>query len=355
MLRAHLRPGFRPLPAVPVGSIEKATFAPRTNRPQHAFRRILKRYEMIKPDAQTQSKERLAFAKRFANDKWQVDTLVGPYASDEQGHPRQTRLIAFLDDASRVCCHGQFFFEETHATLKVALRAALFKRGVPRTLYTDNGSIYTGKDLTLICGRLGCLLCHAPVRDAAAKGKIERWLREVREQFLCRQLDLSSLRLLNEQFIRWVEDQYLFQYPLHPGDEADRPLRPDPAHQSLSGQSGDELFYSETTRSVKADNTFLPRCRRYEALRDLRSREILVRFDPGEAAAPLVIYLGSERLGAFSSCSTSCATIGLRPKPHALAQTAIDGAVTYQPRPARPFRRNHGWHASSTLNPQLQP
>jgi putative transposase len=295
--RAHLRPGFR-LSRLYQVCIEKG-FLRREQIAPNTFRRMVKRYEMIKPDAQTQNKERLAFAKRFANDMWQVDTLIGPYVSDEQGHPRQTRLIAFLDDASRVCCHGQFFFEETHATLKVALRAALFKRGLPRTIYTDNGSIYTSKDLTLICGRLGCLLCHAPVRDAAAKGKIERWLREVREQFLCRQLDLSSLRLLNEQFIRWIEDQY------HSNVHSTLGMKPiDRFALDLSrikflspGQSGDELFYSETTRSVKADNTFSFQGRRYEAPRDLRSREIVVGVDPGEAHAPLVIYLGSERLG----------------------------------------------------------
>jgi putative transposase len=295
--RTGLRPGFRLSRLYQIcierGLLRREQIAPNT------FRRIVARYEMIKPDAETQSKERLAFAKRFANEMWQVDTLIGPYVRDEQGTPRQTRLIAFLDDASRVCCHGQFFFEETHATLKIALRAALFKRGLPSVIYTDNGAIYAGKDLALVCGRLGCLVCHAPVRDAAAKGKIERWLREVREQFLCRQLDLSSLRILNEQFIRWVEDDY------HARVHSTLGMKPiDRFALDLSrikflppGQANDELFYTETTRTVKADNTFSFQGRRYEAPRDLRSREIIVRFDPGESAAPLVVYLGNERLG----------------------------------------------------------
>ena len=100
---------------------------------------------------------------------------------DGSGEPRQTRLVAFLDDASRLCCHGEFFHEETTTTLKATLKAALYKRGVPQTLYVDNGSIYAGRDITLICGRLGILLCHTPVRDAAAKGKVERFFRTVRD------------------------------------------------------------------------------------------------------------------------------------------------------------------------------
>jgi len=295
--RAFLRPGFR-LSQLYRVCIEKG-FLLREQVAPNTFRRIVARYEMIKPDAETENKERLAFSKRYANEMWQVDTLIGPYVKDEKGQPRQSRLIAFLDDASRVCCHGQFFFEETHATLKVALRAALFKRGVPAVIYSDNGSIYAGKDLTLICGRIGCLVCHAPVRDAAAKGKIERWLREVREQFLCRQLDLSSMRMLNEQFIRWVEDEY------HSHVHSTLGMKPiDRFALDLSrikflspGQANDELFYSEETRTVRADNTFSFAGRRYEAPRDLRSREILVRFDPADKAAAPIVYLASERMG----------------------------------------------------------
>jgi len=124
---------------------------------------------------------------------WQADTLVGPYLQHE-GVSVQTRLIAFLDDASRVCCHGQFFLAENVDTLIEALRAAFYKRGVPQSLYVDNGSIYTSKEIGAnLCPRR-CLLAHTPVRDGAAKGKIERFFRTVREQFLARALDLSSLR-----------------------------------------------------------------------------------------------------------------------------------------------------------------
>ena len=295
--RARLRPGFRLSQLYRVcieqNLLRREQIAPNT------FRRIVRRYQMLKPDAQTDSKERLAFAKRFANEMWQADTLVGPFVQATDGTPRQTRLIAFLDDASRVCCHGQFFFEENLVALKTALRAALYKRGVPQTLYVDNGSIYAGKDLALICARLGCLLCHTPVRDAAAKGKIERFFRGVREQFLCRQLDLSSLRILNDQFVRYVEDDY------HAAVHSTLGMKPvdrfaldlSRIHFLAPGQASDELFYAETPRTVKADNTFSFAGRRCEAPRDVRNRAILVRHDPGDPAAPLIVYLGGDRLG----------------------------------------------------------
>ena len=183
------------------GLLTRAQVAPRT------FSRVVKQCDMLKPQADSDNKQRLAFAKAHANEMWQADTLIGPYVHIG-GTPVQTRLIAFLDDASRVCCHGQFFPAENVDTLIQALRAAFYKRGVPACLYVDNGSIYTSKEIIQICARVGCLLAHAPVRDGAAKGKVERFFRGVREQFLCRQLDLSSLEALNRQFTHWVEEDY---------------------------------------------------------------------------------------------------------------------------------------------------
>ncbi len=55
---------------------------------------------------------------------------------------------------------------------------------------------------------MGCILRHTAVRDAAAKGKIERFFRRVRDQFLIRNLDLSSIESLNKQFSAWVEGEY---------------------------------------------------------------------------------------------------------------------------------------------------
>jgi hypothetical protein len=112
------------------GLLTRSQVAPRT------FSRIVKQFDMLKPQAQSDNKQRLAFAKAHANEMWQADTLYGPHVQID-GVAVQTRLIAFLDDASRVCCHGQFFPAENVDTLIEALRAAFYKRGVPACLYYD--------------------------------------------------------------------------------------------------------------------------------------------------------------------------------------------------------------------------
>jgi len=173
---------------------------------QTTFYRFIREYELLSSSDTAQNKKRLAFAMQYANQLWQGDTLYGPYVRHES-RLLQTRLIAFLDDASRVLCHGQFFLTENTDTLVTTLKAAFYKRGIPESIYVDNGSIYTSLELTLVCARLGCILRHAPVRDGASKGKIERFFLSVRERFLTRALDLSSLEALNAQFTRWVEEE----------------------------------------------------------------------------------------------------------------------------------------------------
>lgn len=110
------------------GLLTRSQVAPRT------FSHIVKQFDMLKPQAESGNKQRLAFAKAHANEMWQADTLYGPHVQID-GVAVQTRLIAFLDDASRVCCHGQFFPAENVDTLIEALRAAFYKRGVPACLY----------------------------------------------------------------------------------------------------------------------------------------------------------------------------------------------------------------------------
>lgn len=273
------------------GLIQRAEMAPNT------FRRLVKAHALLAPETEGEVKHRLAFAKANANEMWQADTMVGPYVKCDSGHA-QAKLIAFIDDASRVCCHGEFFVAENTETLIAALRSALYKRGVPQTLYVDNGSIYTSKEITQICARIGTLLCHAPVRDGAAKGKVERFFRTVRESFLTKALDLSSVGSLNHDFSRWLEDDY--NAVTHSGigmKPIDRFGLDLPRIRFLPpGQANDELFFVEEDRAVLADNTFSFKKQRYEAPRGLHNRKVQVRFDRRRADRVIVFYKG-ERMG----------------------------------------------------------
>lgn len=271
--------------------ISKQQLAPTT------FYRFIREYDLLDKE-QGQSKKRLAFAMAHANELWQADTLFGPHVKNDKGHLVPTKLIAFIDDASRVICHAQFFFNESIDSLVTALKAAFYKRGLPQQLYVDNGSIYCCQEITLICARIGCILRHTPVRDGASKGKIERFFRTLRDQFLSRTLDLSSLAVLNEQLIHWVEDHYnagphsaigmapIARFALDLNFI--KFLPPNPAN--------DELFYAQAQRQVKKDNTFSFNNIRYEPSAHLQGKEITIRFDRHQSD-PIIVYYKDQRIG----------------------------------------------------------
>ena len=256
------------------------------------FSRMIEKYEMLKCDV-GENKRRLAFSMQYANQLWQADTMFGPHVQR-----KQVKLIAFIDDASRVLCHGEFFFDENADSMVKALRAAFYKRGVPEQLLVDNGSIYCCQEITLVSARVGCMLRHTAVRDAAAKGKIERFFRRVRDQFLVRNLDLSSLDGLNKQFTHWVEHAY--NAALH-STLGMKPI--DRFGMDLSrirflspSEDTDELFYAEAIRTVKKDNTFSFRNVRYETPVDVRGRKVQLRYERRRQGA-VVVYDNGRRLG----------------------------------------------------------
>lgn len=312
------------------GVLTRQEVAPNT------FRRIVARYELLKPDADVENQKRLAFAKQHANQMWQADTLVGPYVTHNGGKV-QAKLIAFIDDASRLCCHGEFFVAENIATLTLALRSALYKRGVPEAMYVDNGSVYASQEMAQICARIGTLLCHTPVRDGAAKGKVERFFRTVRESFLIRKLDLSSVRALNLAFTRWIEDEYntsehrtLGMKPLDRFGLDLARIRYLPPNAV-----NDELFFVEQTRTVLADNTFSLRNVRFEAPRDLRSRKIEVRYDRQQTGVPrAIVYYKGERMGearVVDFVANDRPAVRPPDMPPALPATHLDVPVTPPP------------------------
>lgn len=275
--------------------IEKGIFSKNRLAPT-TFYRFVREHDLF-DDKVESSKMRLAFAMEYANDLWQADTMFGPHVNNN-GKMTQTKLIAFIDDASRVICHARFFFNENIEALVSSLRSALYKRGIPKQLYVDNGSIYCSQEITLICARVGCILRHTPVRDGAAKGKIERFFRGLRDRFLARVLDLDSLDVLNKQLTQWIEEEYnsgkhsaIGMTPISRFTMDMQRIRFLPPNQV-----NDELFYAEDRRKVKKDNTFSFKNERYEPVADLRNKTITIRFDRNRLDR-IVVYYKTQRIG----------------------------------------------------------
>ena len=176
-------------PRLPVEVIEMATALKRENPERTAaqVRRILRAQIGWAPGERTLQRhfaDNVALAAgqpaqpvfgRFeaarSNELWTGDALHGLRLGG-----RKTYLFAFLDDHSRAAVGHRFGFAEDTVRLAAALRPALASRGVPTSVYVDNGSAFVDAWLLRACAKLGIRLIHSTPGRPHGRGKIERFL-----------------------------------------------------------------------------------------------------------------------------------------------------------------------------------
>jgi len=166
--------------------------------------RILQREGVNKKGSDKTDRRR--YEAEFPNDIWQSDVMHGPHVRVD-GKLRKTYLIAFLDDHSRLIVHGEFYLSESIPPFLDAFEQALLKRGLPRKLYVDNGAVYRSGHLSTVCASLGIAKYHAPPYTPQGKGKIERFFRTVRGQFLPKFCG-NTLFELNMAYDLWLSEIY---------------------------------------------------------------------------------------------------------------------------------------------------
>ncbi len=149
------------------------------------------------------------FESKRRNELWMGDALHGPVVGG-----KKTYLLAFIDDYSRALVGYRWTYSEDTVRLEAALRQGLASRGVPDAILVDRGSAYVSPELARSCAVLGIRLIHARPRSPTTKGKVERFYRTMRAQFLVEvefRGDLGDLGELNRLFEAWVEVVYHHQ------------------------------------------------------------------------------------------------------------------------------------------------
>lgn len=229
--------------------------------------------------------ERRAFVAAHAGDIWYGDVMYGPKVSID-GKLRKTYLVSFMDDASRLITHSAFCPAETALEVEGVLKQALLKRGVPIRLVVDNGSAYRAATLQAVCARLEIRLIYCRPYVPEGKGKLERYHRTLRLDFL-NELDMDRVRDihdLNARLWAWLEE--LYHKEPHSGLEGLTPLeryRKDLIRIRPLGPFAsrlDELFQHRHNRLVRKDGTVSYLGERYEVPYELIGKTVQLVVDP---------------------------------------------------------------------------
>jgi putative transposase len=217
------------------------------------------------------------FEATFPGELWTGDALHGPTVGGAKSY-----LFAFIDDHSRALVGYRWGHAEDTVRLEAAFRAALAARGVPLSVYVDNGSAYVSKQLLRACATLGIRLVHSTPRRPQGRGKIERFFETVRVQFLV-EIEArppADLPGLNRLFAAWVETVYHRRVHTETGQTPlDRlgagPPPPLPAPAVLH-----EAFLWSETRTVTKTATISLHSNIFEVDAALVGSRVEVIFDP---------------------------------------------------------------------------
>jgi transposase InsO family protein len=277
--------------------------------------------------------EKRSFTAEFAGSIWYGDVMHGPRVP-VKGQLRKTYLVSLIDDASRLVAHSAFCLGETALDVEGVLKQALLRRGVPIKLVVDNGAAYRANTLQGVCARLGIHLIFCRPYAPEGKGKLERWHRTCRDQFLS-ELDerrITDLPDLNARLWAWLEQVY--HQSGHAGLGDITPLaryqRDLPRIRSLGAKAAqlDALFHHRVARSVKKDGTVSYLGRRFEVPYELSGKAVRLVVDPHEGRVVGVEDEAGAALGAATELDQIANLHRTRRKPDSDAQATPDSPRT---------------------------
>jgi len=234
------------------------------------------------------------------NQFWVGDYHEAPLLWDPARQRYRTlHLCAVIDHYSKLVPHAEWYATEQIATLEACLKHAILKRGLPDTVYVDNGAAYHADQFASACAHLGIKLRHSTPYVSEGRGAIERWHRTVVEQFEpeIRALRLPDHREIQLRFEAWLEQRYHLtvheatgQAPLDRFASPDfTPRYPDPVLVAETFRGRVRRKVHPKTVTVEVDAIA------FGVEPHLRGRWVQVHYDPHDRS-DVLIYRDGQRV-----------------------------------------------------------
>jgi transposase InsO family protein len=177
---------------------------------QSAVYRALVRAGMIDPSLRDRRSRKWKRWERGAPmELWQMDIVGGFPLADGSC----AKALTGIDDHSRMCVCARLMARERTRAVCEGLRGALATYGVPEQILTDNGKVFTGRFnhpvvevlFDRICRENGIEHLLTQPRSPTTTGKIERFHRSMRAEFLSNRPAFANLRAAQQALDEWVD------------------------------------------------------------------------------------------------------------------------------------------------------
>lgn len=249
--------------------------------------------------------ERRSYRFEFPNDSWQSDTTHGPYIIIK-GQKYKTYIIVFIDDHSRLIVGARAFLHDTAINMQYLFKESIRLYGLPKQIYCDNGGPYSNKQLKIICARLGINLKNARIYDPESKGKIERFNRTLKDEWMNtfdwnKIKDLDELNLKLQEYINKYNSKIHNSIKKSPNDAYyEGLLKTDIKY--INGEELDKSFYHTVSRKVSNTGTITIENRTYEIDYSYARKTLEFTYNPHDLSK---VYLEDKEYGLLDTISNS--------------------------------------------------
>jgi transposase InsO family protein len=177
---------------------------------ESAAYRALVRAGMIDPGLRDRRSRKWKRWERGAPmELWQMDIVGGFPLADGTS----AKALTGIDDHSRMCVCARLMARERTRAVCEGLRSALAAYGVPEQILTDNGKVFTGRFnhpvvevlFDRICRENGIEHLLTQPRSPTTTGKIERFHRSMRAEFLSNKPAFANLKVAQQALDEWVD------------------------------------------------------------------------------------------------------------------------------------------------------
>jgi transposase InsO family protein len=170
--------------------------------------RCLIRHGLVTPQARKRKRsDYKRWERSRAMELWQMDIVGGVRVADGS----EAKIVSGVDDHSRFCISALVVARAAARPTCDALALAMRRYGVPSQILTDNGKVFTGRFgpgtgevlFDRICRENGIKHLLTAPRSPTTTGKVERWHKTLRREFLDGKV-FASLDDAQAQLDGWV-------------------------------------------------------------------------------------------------------------------------------------------------------
>lgn len=249
--------------------------------------------------------ERRSYSFEFPNDSWQSDTTHGPYLI-VKGQKYKTYIIVFIDDHSRLIVGARAFLHDNAINMQCLFKESIRLFGIPKQLYVDNGGPYSNKQLRIICARLGINLKNAKIFDPESKGKIERFNRTLKDEWM-NTFDWNKIKDLDDLNNRLNDYITKYNSSIHKSIK----MSPNDSYfngsvntdiKYIDGDLLDKSFYHTVSRKVSNTGTITIENRTYEIDYSFARKTLDFTYNPHDLSK---VYLDDKEYTLLDSVANS--------------------------------------------------